>query len=155
MELIHDFFTIKEIDMVLSDSNKSSHKVKNKIFSKISRISASSKNNLLELFLDVNTEIYSVKTGEELDILIWKIPCSLSECEYQVCDWVDYFGKETLDLYEYVIYGTIFHSGTDKNICFVYASFGGLLLKLFGSMKENIFEEFKIDSKILLMIRKI
>ena len=38
MELIHDFFTIKEIDMVLSDSNKSSHKVKNKIFSNLSSL---------------------------------------------------------------------------------------------------------------------
>ena len=60
-----------------------------------------------------------------------------------------------LDLYEYVVYGTVFHSGKENNNCFVYASFGGLLMKLFGSIKNNMIEEFSVDCKILLLIRKI
>ncbi len=155
MELIRDFFTIQEIDMIPVNPDNPSLKVKNKIFSKVSRILGYSKNSALEIFLDVNTEIYPICTEDELDIMISKVPKSDNNNKELISDWVNYFGKEILDLYEYVVYGTVFHSGKDNNNCFVYASFGGLLMKLFGSIKNNMIEEFSIDCKILLMIRKI
>jgi len=156
MELIHDFFTVKEIDMIQADPDNSSTKIKNKMFLKVSRIFGVFNSNNIELFLDVNTELYPICSEDKLDIMISKIPVSSKDDNInQNCDWISYFGKDLLDLYEYVIYGTIFHSGKNNNSCFVYASFGGLLMKLFGYMKANIIEEFSIDSKILLLIRKI
>ncbi len=155
MELIRDFFTVQEIDMIPINPDNPSLKVKNKIFSKVSRIFGCSKRSALEIFLDVNTEIYPICSEDELDIMITKVPESDNYPIELTTDWVNYFGKEILDLYEYVVYGTVFHSGKENNNCFVYASFGGLLMKLFGSIKNNMIEEFSVDCKILLLIRKI
>jgi DNA-directed RNA polymerase I, II, and III subunit RPABC3 len=155
MELIRDFFTVQEIDMIPVNPDNPSIKVKNKIFSKVSRIFGCSISKELEIFIDINTEIYPMCSGDELDIMISKVPKSDNNNIELSIDWVNYFGKEILDLYEYVVYGTIFHSGKENNNCFVYASFGGLLMKLFGSIKNNNIEEFSVDCKILLLIRKI
>nr|UXY87469.1 RNA polymerase II subunit [Cryptomonas sp.] len=155
MELVRESFIIREIDMVPLDPEHPSIKTKNKMFSKVSRIFAHSRSNLLEIILDINTEIYAVCLNDEIDVLITKVPQIENEIAKNVNDWTSYFGKEILDLYEYVVYGTVFHSGLEKNKFFVYASFGGLLLKLFGILKNNRMEDFAIDSKILLLIRKV
>jgi DNA-directed RNA polymerases I, II, and III subunit RPABC3 len=155
MELIRDIITVKEIDMVQIDPYNPSIKIKNKMFSKVSRIFGYSNSSLLEIYLDINTEIYPICLQDKLDIMISNVPAIKNNTINQNNDWVSYFGKNTLDLYEYVVYGTVFHSGKEKNNGFVYASFGGLLMKLFGFIKSDIMEEFSIDSKILLLIRKV
>nr|UXY87967.1 RNA polymerase II subunit [Cryptomonas curvata] len=155
MELIRDFFTVKEIDMVQIDPDNPSLKIKNKMFSRVSRIVGYSNSSLLEIYLDINIEIYPICLQDKLDIMILKVPKSKNDNIYQNNDWVNYFGKNILDLYEYVVYGTVFHSGKEKHSCFVYTSFGGLLMKLFGIIKNDIMEEFNVDSKILLLIRKV
>ena len=155
MELIHDLFTVKEIDMIQTDPDNLSTKIKNKMFSNVSRIYGISNSRKLELFLDVNTEIYPICSEDKLDILISKVPAPKNENINQNSDWINYFGKDFLDLFEYVVYGTVFHSGKESNSCFIYASFGGLLMKLFGSVKNNALEEFSIDTKILILIIKI
>ena len=57
--------------------------------------------------------------------------------------------------YEYVMHGVIFHAGFEEGKSFIYASFGGLLMKYFGSSKHVCLESIKLDKRILLMIKKL
>lgn len=155
MKLIRSFFIVKEIDMIPIESESSSIKIKNKIFSKVSRIFAHSTDHLLNIFLDINTEIYPLCNEDKLDIMIFKpIQAEYKDNGFKQ-NWEEYFGKNLLDLFEYVVYGTIFHSGIEHDKFFVYASYGGLLMKLFGTIEKNLLEEFSIDSKILLLVKKV
>nr|UXY87002.1 RNA polymerase II subunit [Cryptomonas paramecium] len=151
--MIHGAFFIKNIDMISDNITQPIDKqIKKKTFSKVSRVLAQSKDSKLQMFLDVNTEIYNLCLGDELDIMITKIVEPIYELRDHVNDWVFNFKKELIDLYEYVMYGTIFHMGIEENKFFIYASFGGLLMKMFGIEKKT---DFEIDMKILILIRKI
>lgn len=155
MVLINEIFIVKEIDMIPTKINNTLVKIKNKVFSKVSRIYAASSPQKNEMTIDINTEIYRIHEEDKLDLLVLKVNPLLDQKKQENQDWIDFFGKDLLDLYEYVMYGTIFHSGIDEKRFFIYASFGGLLLKLFGNLETTTMEEIKVDSKILLMIRKV
>mmetsp|Transcript_12573 Transcript_12573/g.32435 ORF Transcript_12573/g.32435 Transcript_12573/m.32435 type:complete len:156 (-) Transcript_12573:1586-2053(-) len=155
MELLNEKLVVKEIDMISTKINNKWIKVKNKIFSKVSRIFAISIENRTEITLDINTEIYPIHEEDKLDFRIMEInPEQKKEPEPQK-DWIDFFDKKLIDLFEYVMYGTIFHCGIENKKFFFYASFGGLLLKIFGNSDLIKNNEFKVDTKILLLIRKI
>jgi DNA-directed RNA polymerase I, II, and III subunit RPABC3 len=155
MELLKDIFIVKEMDMIPIKNNDLSNKIKNKIFSKVSRIFAISKGNKIEITLDVNTDIYEINDGDKLDLIISKITPKENTPLTLTKNWHNFFDKNLIDVYEYVMYGTIFHSGFEGKKFFVYGSFGGLLMKIFGDLKATSIEELKIDSKILILIRKI
>mmetsp|Transcript_39352 Transcript_39352/g.80610 ORF Transcript_39352/g.80610 Transcript_39352/m.80610 type:complete len:162 (+) Transcript_39352:1031-1516(+) len=157
MEILRGHFIVKEIDMIPSDPSKPWVKTKNKIFSKVSRIYAIAETKEIEFTLDVNTEIYKIFSGDKLDLLILEHEFKQVENGYNQQfqpNWLDFFRKDKIDEYEYVMYGTVFHSGIEKNKSFFYASFGGLLLKVFGVLKNNSINFLKTDSNILLLIRK-
>lgn len=155
MELIHNLLEIKEIDMISINSNSSSEKTKNKIFSKVSRIFARSKSDSLEMILDVNTEIYPVCINDVIEISLVKTFYSDSiDGLLAGNNLFQYFDEKIIDLYEYVMYGTIFHMGIEGVNFFVYSSFGGLLMKIYGSSENYSTKEFEMDGKILLLIRK-
>lgn len=155
MELIKDTFVIKEIDMVQLNPGDSNSKINNKIFSKVSRIAANSRNNSLQILLDINTEIYPVYLNDILDIVLLNVSNFKYDVYPEMKDWVNFIGKDILDLYEYVIHGTIFHSGVEEEKFFIYASFGGLLFKLFGILKDSKIQNLKLDDKVMLLIRKL
>mmetsp|Transcript_32595 Transcript_32595/g.63671 ORF Transcript_32595/g.63671 Transcript_32595/m.63671 type:complete len:156 (+) Transcript_32595:301-768(+) len=155
MELINEKFIVKEIDMISTKINNKWVKIKNKIFSKVSRIFAISDENKTEITLDVNTEIYPIHDQDKLDLRIIQVnPEEKNELD-QNKNWIDFFDKKLIDLFEYVMYGTIFHSGIENKKFFFYGSFGGLLIKIFGNSETVLHKNFKVDSKILLLIRKI
>ncbi|AEA39083.1 RNA polymerase II subunit (nucleomorph) [Cryptomonas paramecium] len=151
--MIHGIFFTKNIDIISDNTTQSVDKqVKKKTFSKVSRVLVQSKDSKLQMFLDVNTEIYNLCLGDKLDIMITKVVEPVYELQGHVNDWVFNFKKELIDLYEYVMYGTVFHMGVEGNGFFIYASFGGLLMKMFGIEKKT---DFEIDTKILILIRKV
>mmetsp|Transcript_12285 Transcript_12285/g.29341 ORF Transcript_12285/g.29341 Transcript_12285/m.29341 type:complete len:164 (-) Transcript_12285:1270-1761(-) len=157
MNIVKDVFIVKEIDMIPLDPSRPSVKTKNKIFPKVSRIYAVSENKKLEFILDINTDIYKISSGDHLDFLITQpflknsVPLKLEDPSLE---WSQYLNKDLIAEYEYVMYGVIFHSGIEKDNYFFYASFGGLLLKLFGTL-ENVSEKsLKTDLNILLLIKK-
>mmetsp|Transcript_17710 Transcript_17710/g.44760 ORF Transcript_17710/g.44760 Transcript_17710/m.44760 type:complete len:156 (+) Transcript_17710:1125-1592(+) len=155
MELINEKLIVKEIDMISTKINNKWIKVKNKIFSKVSRIFAISLENKTEITLDINTEIYPIHDQDKLDFRIMKVNLDENSEIDQHKNWIDFFDKKLIDLFEYVMYGTIFHCGIENKKFFFYGSFGGLLLKIFGSSEIISQKNFQVDSKILLLIRKI
>jgi DNA-directed RNA polymerase I, II, and III subunit RPABC3 len=155
MQILKEIFVVKEIDMVPTKINNLLVKVKNKIFSKVSRIFAISNYNKTELTIDINTEIYDIHEEDNLEVLLIKSTLTDEKNNYGNRDWIEFFGKELIDLYEYVMHGMIFHTGADGQKYFVYASFGGLLMKIFGKLDGSLIKDLNIDSEILILIRKI
>ena len=150
-------FEIKEIDKVAIDPKNPSVKVTNKIFSKVSRILAKSDSNKIEVIFDVNSDLFVSKEGDKIELLITDSPFTSPTDTTTNSGIFDLENLTELDFiknYEYVMHGTIFHSGLEGNEIFIYASFGGLLMKYYGFVKEVTMEDIKLDKKILLMIKK-
>jgi DNA-directed RNA polymerase I, II, and III subunit RPABC3 len=158
MEIVKDVFVVKEIDMIPIDPSRPSVKIKKKIFPKVSRIYSISETRKLEFILDVNTDIYNISVGDRLELLIVEpfLQTSIgSHGENSSTDWFQRLDKDLIAQYEYVMHGMVFHSGMENHRTFFYASFGGLLLKIFGELGKNTRKFFlKMDSNILLLIRK-
>jgi len=72
--MIHEYLEVKEIDKIPKDSNKPAIKVINKIFSKVSRIYAKSELNGNEIILDVNSDLFILKEGDKIEILLKESP---------------------------------------------------------------------------------
>ncbi|ABW98133.1 rpb8 (nucleomorph) [Hemiselmis andersenii] len=155
MELLNEKLVVKEIDMISTKINNKWIKVKNKIFSKVSRIFAISIGNKIEVTLDINTEIYPIHDQDKLDFRIMEVNPNQKNEPNNHKNWIDFFDRKLIELFEYVMYGTIFHCGIENKKFFFYGSFGGLLLKIFGNSDQIAYKDLKVDSKILLLIRKI
>ena len=149
---------VKEVDKIPKNSNDTSIKVLNKIFSKVSRIYATSDYNKVELILDINSDLFTLKEGDMVEILIEDSPFDDNKDKNPNKDIFNLDNFDELDQiknYEYVMHGVIFHAGFEEGKSFIYASFGGLLMKYFGSSKHVCLESIKLDKRILLMIKKL
>ena len=157
--ILKEFLQIKEIDMVALDPTKPSEKILNKVFSKVSRIYAISLKNRSEIVLDVNSDLFFLKIGDKIEVLLEESPFESQKKEEIETKLIfkqeDLEGLEFLKDYEYVMHGVIFHAGFEEGKSFIYASFGGLLMKYFGSSKHVCLESIKLDKRILLMIKKL
>jgi hypothetical protein len=158
IHLVKDEINVKEIDMIFKNDSEKLVKVKQKIYKNVSRIFATSFNKNSEIIIDVNTKIFPISEGDNLDLLI-AIPQMKSnnsiEQIYTSGDWNAIIEKELMEKYEYIMCGTVFHLGNEGDKNFFYASFGGLLMKYFGDLEKNVSRYLKLDSKILLFIEKI
>ena len=156
--MINEILEIREIDKIPKDSSKPTVKVLNKIFSKVSRIYAKSRLNNSEIILDVNSDLFILKEGDKIEILLKESPFYDSKNNivgkniFNFENWEDF--SYTKD-YEYVMHGVIFHSGIEGGRIFIYASFGGLLMKYFGFNNSLSLDKIKLDKKILLMVKRL
>ena len=153
-----EILRVKEVDKIPKNSNDTSIKVLNKIFSKVSRIYATSEYNKVELILDINSDLFILKEGDMVEILIEDSPFDDNKDKNPNKDIFNLDNFDELDQiknYEYVMHGVIFHAGFEEGKSFIYASFGGLLMKYFGSSKHVCLESIKLDKRILLMIKKL
>lgn len=153
-----EILRVKEVDKIPKNSNDTSIKVLNKIFSKVSRIYATSEYNKVELILDINSDLFILKEGDIVEILIEDSPFENNKDKNPNKDIFNLDNFDELDQiknYEYVMHGVIFHAGFEEDKSFIYASFGGLLMKYFGSSKHVRLESIKLDKRILLMIKKL
>lgn len=154
--LINESLLVKEIDKVPKDPNNPSIKVTNKIFAKVSRIYAKSELKKSELILDINSDLLILKEGDQIEILMCESPFEDKNMLSAEKNTHNFNNVDDLDFaknYEYVMHGVIFHSGIEENRLFIYASFGGLLLKYFGIAEAIQLDKIKLDKKILLMIK--
>ena len=154
--LISESLLVKEIDKVPKDPNNPSIKVTNKIFAKVSRIYAKSELKKSELILDINSDLLILKEGDQIEILMCESPFEDKNMLSAEKNTHNFNNVDDLDFaknYEYVMHGVIFHSGIEENRLFIYASFGGLLLKYFGIAESIQLDKIKLDKKILLMIK--
>ena len=154
--IINEFFAIKEIDKVSLDPNNPKIKVTNKIFSKVSRIFAESKSKKTEIVLDVNSDLFVSKEGDNIELLLKDSPFVdiNKKDEKGMVNLEKSLELESMEDYEYVMHGVIFHSGIEEGKIFIYASFGGLLMKYYGQIDNIQIEDIKLDKKILLMLKK-
>ncbi|KAJ1348604.1 DNA-directed RNA polymerases I, II, and III subunit RPABC3 [Parelaphostrongylus tenuis] len=139
-----DMFMVKNID---PDGKK---------FERCSRLFCDSESFSMELILDVNTQIYPVNLNDKFRLMITK-----SVRDDRMPDEGEYDPKASysrVEQFEYVMFGRIYRiegdeAGADGSRISVYASFGGLLMKLKGEAFN--LQNFELDSNIYLLMKKV
>lgn len=140
--LFEDIFTITEKDRG------------GKKFDKVSRVEGVSEQFEFDIILDVNVELYPVKTGEKYTIAL---ATTLNTDGTPGDGTFDQSGRKSLmDKYEYVMHGKLYKYDDAKRGAKridVYVSFGGLLMKLSGDAAQAA--RFRIDQQLYLLMRKV
>ncbi|KAL0221671.1 hypothetical protein RCL1_001525 [Eukaryota sp. TZLM3-RCL] len=132
MSLLEDIFEVRDIDPEHG-----------KKFEKVSRLICHSQAGVepTELHIDINTDIWPVEVKDKLSVLI---TTSLSS------------GRDAsdnlLDRYEYAMSGRVFRFLEEERKHSVYASFGGLLMKVRSS--PQAISAFNLDQQVYILIRK-
>ncbi|KAK8080757.1 DNA-directed RNA polymerases I-II-and III subunit [Apiospora hydei] len=139
-QLFEDNFTIYERDQSKYD--------------RVARITASTEDNLTQMTLDVNIELFPVAIGDHLTVVL-ATSLSLDGTRDAVSDgkgWRDVKGESSLaDLYDYVCHGKIykFEDGADGQTLKAYISYGGLLMMLEGPSKKLL--PLRVENTYLLI----
>ncbi|KAK7956008.1 DNA-directed RNA polymerases I-II-and III subunit [Apiospora aurea] len=139
-QLFEDNFTIYERDQSKYD--------------RVARITASTEDNLTQMTLDVNIELFPVAIGDRLTVVL-ATSLSLDGTRDAVSDgkgWRDVKGESSLaDLYDYVCHGKIykFEDGADGQTLKAYISYGGLLMMLEGPSKKLL--PLRVENTYLLI----
>lgn len=124
-------------------------------FTNVSRIRALSDAPKVEVYLDVNCELYPLSVGDKVFFVITTtLNTDGSTIDpYKKETWSTCINKATLaDDYEYVMYGKVYKYEEHKtHSASVYASFGGLLLCLSGESHQ--LQHIKLGMNIYLLLR--
>eukprot|EP00056_Hartaetosiga_gracilis_P018758 m.11764 g.11764 ORF g.11764 m.11764 type:complete len:143 (-) comp7038_c0_seq1:203-631(-) len=138
--LFEEMFTVSDID------------IDGKQFDRVSRMVCQAVTMDTELVLDVNTQLYPLEVNDRITFCL--------------ADTLDYDGApdsgeynqsrdaSLADRYEYVMNGIIYNIEEKDNALSVYASFGGLLMRLKGSKSSLVKDGIELDKSIYLLIRK-
>ncbi|KAI3956234.1 hypothetical protein MKW98_017039 [Papaver atlanticum] len=141
--LFEDIFTVNNMD---PDGKK---------FDKVSRIEARSEQFDMFMHLDVNTEVYPLRTGDKFTMVL------ASTLSLDGTPDTGYFTqgarKSLADKFEYVMHGKLYRIGEEGsgiNVkAEIYASFGGLLMLLKGDPSNAA--NFELDQRLFLLMRKV
>lgn len=104
----------------------------------------------MDLVIDIQSEIYPIKQGEKFVMAI----ASTLDMEGKPDDGTYLQTKEPtlLDKFDYGMYGRVFKYEYEGERVAIYASFGGLLMKLVGAPRN--LTNIDLDSKIYVLIKK-
>jgi DNA-directed RNA polymerases I, II, and III subunit RPABC3 len=124
-----------------------------KRFERVNRIAATGTTFECDLLLDVNSEIYNIRDGEKITLVL----ASTLHLDGSPADHFSFVPNSTepslADNYEYVMHGRIFDMKYKKdNVVVIAASFGGLLMRLTGDQRHlaNILP----DMRLYLLLKK-
>mmetsp|Transcript_1517 Transcript_1517/g.2063 ORF Transcript_1517/g.2063 Transcript_1517/m.2063 type:complete len:149 (-) Transcript_1517:257-703(-) len=124
-----------------------------KKFEKVNRLVAIGTTFECDLLLDINCEIYNVREGEKVTLVL----ASTLHLDGSPADHFSFqpnSSEPTLaDNYEYVMHGRVFDMTYKKdNVVVIAASFGGLLMRLTGDKAHlaNILP----DMRLYLLLKK-
>ncbi|KAI1382361.1 DNA-directed RNA polymerases I [Hypoxylon crocopeplum] len=138
-QLFEDTFTVTTYDQSKYD--------------RVARIGGTSTDNQTQLQLDVNTELFPVRVGSNLEVVLaTSLSLDGAKDEDEDKGWRDVRGESTLaDMYDYVCHGKIykFEDGADGQTIRAYISFGGLLMMLEGPYKK--LTPLRVDYTYLLV----
>ncbi|KAH9276070.1 hypothetical protein BASA83_001343 [Batrachochytrium salamandrivorans] len=152
-QLFQDIFEIADIDP------------HGKKFDRVSRIIATSENIDMGVTIDINTEIYPLKTAEKFTLALattlaldgvsvdttkkqpWRDPAFATPVSGTTS------AKSLADDYDYVMYGKVYKYEDEGGAkVSVYASFGGLLMCLAGDFRQ--LQNLSVGQYIYLLMRK-
>ncbi|CAD5223730.1 unnamed protein product [Bursaphelenchus okinawaensis] len=127
-----------------------------KKFDRVSRIFGDSESFKTDLILDVNTQIYPMAMGEK-----FRMALSFTLRDDGLADEGEYdqhFQSALMKIFHYVMYGKIYRvegddTGSENARLSVYASFGGLLMRLQGDATS--LSGLDVDKNLYLLIKKI
>jgi len=124
-----------------------------KKFERVNRIAATGTTYECDLLLDMNSQIYSVKDGEKITLVL----ASTLNLDGTPDDHFSYnsrSGEPSLaDTYEYVMHGRVFQIDYKKDGIIVIAiSFGGLLMRLTGDQRH--LSSILPDMRLYVLIKK-
>ncbi|EAR86114.1 RNA polymerase rpb8 (macronuclear) [Tetrahymena thermophila SB210] len=138
-------------DILLEDRFKLEEIKKEEKFSKVERVVLVSDNNI-KIEIDIHTDLYSMKKGNQYWVMITS---SLGNFQEDKGIFVsEEFDRESIkDKFEYVMHGKIYNMNSDNKAktVSIFASFGGLLMKVSG--KDEDLKNFNVDSRIYILIR--
>lgn len=126
----------------------------NKGYDRVSRIYGTSSDNQITMTLDINHEIFPVRDGDTLNMVLattLSLDGAVKDQNETMWRNVGKHGVPTLaDMYDYVCYGKHYRmEDGEGDTMKYYASFGGLLLYMEGPHKK--LNALKIDNIYLLV----
>lgn len=150
-ELFNDTFVIQGVDMHAGEDGK---KVLDKKFDKVSRVDAKSENYETTLTLDVNMELYPLRSNDRVRLLLASKLGADAESSLPGYD-PSHPLPPRADAFDYVMFGKIFKYAEAKGKAIVYASFGGLLMALTGEPRTLGARAFNVDADMYLFLTKV
>ncbi|KAJ3361397.1 hypothetical protein AMAG_15246 [Allomyces macrogynus ATCC 38327] len=144
--LFNDLFTIADVD---KDGQR---------FDRVSRLTATSANYNADLILDFNNELYPLKAGDKVTLMLTtSLALNGNAATASVSDsWRDKLPSDPRDLsdeYDYVCHGKCYKMEDEgSSQVSVYISFGGLLLRLKAEFKD--LAAFTKGENVYLLMRK-
>lgn len=141
-------------DILLEDRFRLEEIKKEEKFSKVERVVLNNENvnATVKIEIDIHTDLYPMKKGSQYWIMI---TTSLGNFQEDKGIFVsEEFDRESQkDKFEYVMHGKIYNMISDNKakMVSVFASFGGLLMKISG--KDEDLKNFNVDSRIYILIR--
>ena len=124
-----------------------------KLFDTVSRYKL--KSTRYEIFIDINTDLFPLETNEVVELLLTKT-LNRDETKMNLEEgYTSNFGKRTImDDYDYVMSGKIFKFVEDKkkDKLAVIASFGGLLLMIYGN--PNDLSYYSMGDDVFVLIKR-
>jgi DNA-directed RNA polymerase I, II, and III subunit RPABC3 len=126
-----------------------------KKFDTVNRIAATGTTYECDLLLDVNCQIYSIKDGQKISLVL----ASTLNLDGSPDDHFSYSSNvngadpSLADDYDYVMHGRIFEISYKKdNVVVIAASFGGLLMRLTGDQRH--LSSILPDMRLYVLIKK-
>ncbi|ABA27352.1 DNA directed RNA polymerase subunit I/II/III (nucleomorph) [Bigelowiella natans] len=123
-----------------------------KLYEKVSRIIAQSYYLNMELWFDINSHLFPIYVGDSLNLSIYTI----SDESFNSTIKDNQFSY-LVDKYEYFMIGKVFNIITsierETSFNLIYASFGGLLLKL--KVKKKYLKSFLPNSHLCLGLNRL
>jgi DNA-directed RNA polymerase I, II, and III subunit RPABC3 len=137
--LLDDVFLVQKLD---PDGKK---------FDKVSRIEAVSEQQSLFMQLDVNTDIYRLRVGDKINLVL---AATLNLDGTPDSGYYTQGGRQSLaDKFEYVMHGKLYKISDSGPKVEMLISFGGLLMQLKGDSSDA--KRFELDQRLFLLIRKV
>ncbi|CAH9127174.1 unnamed protein product [Cuscuta epithymum] len=119
-----------------------------KKYDKVSRIEAKTRDGVTDMVLDINSELYPVKTKEVYRMVLSQtlaLDGSTNHPQGQM--------KSLADKFEYIMHGLLYKVAEESSKVVVYISSGGLQLKLCSAPKNM--HKFMLDQRLFILLRKM
>ena len=126
-----------------------------KKYLRVSRIVAKADTLDIVISVDINSDIYPITAGERITIALAHTLDLDGQRESEYYDHSVYHRESLMSQYDYVMHGQVFECNTDDQTLqkvYALASFGGLLMKVEGSVE--VLRDVSFNKKFYILIKK-